>query len=124
MKKQIVCNNEPSAIGPYSQAIEAKGVLFVSGQLPLDPKTGEMAEGISSQTKQVLENVKAIVTEAGGSMGNVVKCTVFLKDMNDFAEMNEVYKGFFNDPAPARSTVEVARIPRDVKVEIEAIAVL
>ena len=124
MKKQIVCKGAPSAIGPYSQAIEANGLLFVSGQLPLDPESGEMAEGVSAQTKQVLENVKAIVTEAGGSMDNVVRCTVFLKDMNDFAEMNEVYKGFFNDPAPARVTVEVARIPKDVKVEIDAIAAL
>ena len=124
MKKQIVCKNAPAAIGPYSQAIAANGMLFVSGQLPIDPKTNEIVEGISAQTKQVLENVKAIVTEAGGSMDNVVKCTVFLKDMNEFAEMNEVYKDFFNEPSPARVTIEVARIPKDVKVEIEATAVL
>jgi len=124
MKKQIICNNAPAAAGPYSQAILANGMLFIAGQIPIDGKTGEMAEGISAQTRQVLENIKAIVTEAGGSMDNIVRCGVFLKDMDDFAEMNEVYKGFFNAPAPARTTVEVSRLPKDPLVEIDAIAIL
>ncbi|MCL1809623.1 MAG: RidA family protein [Clostridiales bacterium] len=124
MKKQIVCGGAPSAIGPYSQAILANGMLFVSGQMGLDVKTNEIPEDISSQTRQVLENVKAIIAEAGGGMDNVVKCSVFLKDMNEFAEMNSVYGEFFSEPYPARVTVEAARLPKDVKVEIEAIAVL
>ena len=124
MKKQIACGGAPSAIGPYSQAILANGMLFVSGQMGLDVKTNEIPEDISSQTRQVLENVKAIIAEAGGGMDNVVKCSVFLKDMNEFAEMNSVYGEFFSEPYPARVTVEAARLPKDVKVEIEAIAVL
>jgi len=124
MKKQITTNNAPAAIGPYSQGTLTNGILYVSGQLPLDVKTGEMAVGIAAQTKQILENIQAIVTEAGGTMDNVVRCGVFLQDMNDFAEMNEVYKTFFNDPAPARTTVEVSRLPKDVPIEIEAIAII
>jgi len=124
MKKQITCKDAPAAVGPYSQGILANGMLFISGQLPLDAKTGEMAEGISAQTRQILENIKSIVTEAGGSMDNIVRCGVFLKNMDDFAEMNEVYKEFFNAPAPARTTVEVSRLPKDPRIEIEAIAML
>jgi 2-iminobutanoate/2-iminopropanoate deaminase len=124
MKKQIICNDAPAAIGPYSQAIQANGMLFVSGQLPLDVKTGEIPENIAEQTKQCLENIKAIITEAGGSMDDVVKCCVYLKDMNNFTEMNGAYEEFFKVPAPARLTVEVARLPKDVQIEIDAIAAL
>jgi len=124
MKKQITCGGAPQAIGPYSQAILSNGMLFVSGQMGLDVKTNEIPEDVSAQTRQVLENIKAIVAEAGGSMENVVKCSVFLKDMSEFAEMNSVYGEFFSEPYPARVTVEAARLPKDVKVEIEAIAVL
>ena len=122
MKKQIICSNAPAALGPYSQGIEANGMLFVSGQTPIIPETGGVPDGIAAQTRQALQNVKAIVTEAGYSMDDVVKCSVFIKDMNEFAEMNAVYKEFFNEPCPARLTVEAARLPKDVKVEIEAIA--
>jgi len=124
MKKQIICKDAPAAIGPYSQAIAANGMLFVSGQLPVNVATGEVPESIAEQTKNCLENIKKIITEAGGSMDGVVKCCVYLKDMNKFAEMNGVYEGFFNVPAPARLTVEVARLPKDVGIEIDAIAVL
>jgi len=124
MKKQIVCKNAPAAIGPYSQAIAANGMLFVSGQLPIDPVTGDMNEDVKEQTRQALENVKAIVTEAGGSMDNIVKCSVYMSDLGDFGEMNEAYGKFFNDPAPARVTFEVARLPKDAQVEIEAIVML
>ena len=124
MKKQIICGDAPAAIGPYSQAIEANGMLFVSGQIPLNAKTGEIPETLAAQTKQCLENIKAIVTEAGGSMGDVVKCCVYMKDMNGFTEMNDVYEGFFKAPAPARLTAEVSRLPKDVKIEIDAIAAL
>jgi 2-iminobutanoate/2-iminopropanoate deaminase len=123
MKKQIICKNAPAAIGPYSQAIMANGMLFVSGQIPINPATGEIVDGISAQARQVLENITALVKEAGGTMDDVVRCTVFLKDMNDFAAMNDVYKDFFNALEPARVTVEVARLPKDAKVEIDAIAV-
>jgi len=124
MKNQTICKDAPSALGPYSQAIEINGMLFVSGQTPLIGDTGEIPEGIVAQTRQALESVKAIITKAGGNMDNIVKCSVFLKDMNEFAEMNGVYGEFFKEPYPARTTVEVARLPKDVKVEIDAIAVL
>jgi len=124
MKTQIVCKGAPAAIGPYSQAVSTDGLLFVSGQMGLDVKTGEIPSGIADQAKQVFENIKAIIAEAGGSMDDVVKCCVFLKDMNDFAAMNEVYGGYFKEPYPARTTVEAARLPKDVKVEIDAIAVI
>ena len=124
MKKQIICDNAPAAIGPYSQGIVANGFLFVSGQTPIIPATGGIPEGIAEQTKQAFLNIKAIVSEAGGSMEKIVKCSVFLKDMNDFAEMNAVYKEFFDVPYPARTTIEAARLPKDVKVEIEAIVAL
>jgi len=124
MKNQTICKDAPAAIGPYSQAIEANGMLFVSGQLPLNVKTGEIPENTAEQARYCLENIKAIVTEAGGNMDGIVKCSVFLKDMNDFTEMNGVYGEFFKEPYPARTTIEVARLPKDVKVEIDAIAVL
>ena len=125
MKKQIISTtNAPAAIGPYSQAVKAGNLLFVSGQIPLDPATGNLVEGdVTVQAKRVFENVKAILTEAGADFSNVVKTTVFLKDMNDFAAMNEVYATFFPSNPPARSAVEVARLPKDASIEIEAIAV-
>ena len=126
MKKQIISTtNAPAAIGPYSQAVKAGNLLFVSGQIPLDPATGEVVEGdIIVQTRRVLDNVKAILTEAGADFSNVVKTTVFLKDMNDFAAMNAVYASYYTENCPARSAVEVGRLPKDVLVEVETIAYL
>ncbi|MBK7598852.1 MAG: RidA family protein [Acidobacteria bacterium] len=113
----------PKAIGPYSQAIKAGGLVFTSGQIPLDPSTMQVVEGdIQKQTELVLNNLKAVLEAAGTSIDRVVKTTVFLADMNDFAAMNEVYASFFSSNKPARSTVQAARLPRDVSVEIEAIA--
>lgn len=122
MKEPIVTQNAPAAIGPYSQGIKANGMVFVSGQLPIDPATGNFPEGVKAQTEQSLKNCKAILEGAGLTLANVVKTTVFLKDMNDFAAMNEVYASHFADPFPARAAVEVARLPRDAMVEIEMIA--
>lgn len=122
-KKIISTQNAPAAIGPYSQGVEAGKMVFVSGQLPLDPKTGKFAgEDIRSQTKQSLTNVQNILKEAGLSMENIVKTTVLLKDMNSFVDMNEVYGTFFENDPPARAAFEVARLPKDALVEIEAIA--
>lgn len=124
MKKQISTAKAPAAIGPYSQAIEANGMVFVSGQLPVDPETGEFAEGgIKELTRQSLTNMKNILAEAGLGMENVVKTTVFLADMADFAAMNEVYASFFEGVAPARSAVAVKTLPKNALVEIECIAV-
>ena len=123
MKKVIFTEKAPAAIGPYSQAIEAGGTVYVSGQLPIDPATGAFAEGgIKELTRQSLTNMKAILEEAGTSMANVVKTTVFLADMNDFAAMNEVYAEFFAAPFPARSAVAVKTLPKGALVEIECIA--
>jgi len=124
-KSEIKTNNAPAAIGPYSQAIIANGLVFTAGQTGVIPTTRQMAEGsIKEQTRQTLTNVKAILEAAGTSLDNVVKTTVFLKDMNDFAAMNEVYAGFFPAPQPARSTVQVAKLPLDALVEVETIAVI
>lgn len=124
MKKQINTAAAPAAIGPYSQAIEANGIVFVSGQLPIDPATGAFAEGgIKELTRQSLTNMKAILAEAGLTMANVVKTTVFLADIADFAEMNEVYASFFEGVCPARSAVAVKTLPKEARVEIECIAV-
>jgi len=113
----------PKAIGPYSQAIKANGFIFASGQIPLDPRTQQLVEGdIARQTERVLENLKGIVEAAGSSLDRALKTTVFLADLKDFAAMNEVYGRYFPSSPPARSTVEVARLPRDVRVEIELIA--
>ena len=121
----IHTDNAPAAIGPYSQAIKAGNLLFVSGQVPFVPATGEIVEGdVKAQTAQSLKNLQAILKEAGADFSNVVKTTVFIKDMNEFAQVNEVYAEYFVDNKPARACVEVARLPRDVKVEIELIAVL
>lgn len=125
MKEIISTSNAPSAIGPYSQAVKAGNLLFISGQVPLDPATGEVVEGdITVQTRRVLDNVKAILAEAGADFSNVVKTTVFLKDMNDFVPMNRVYAQYYPENCPARSAVQVGRLPKDVSVEIETIAVL
>ena len=125
MKEIISTPNAPAAIGPYSQAIKAGNLLFISGQVPLEPATGEVVEGdITVQTHRVLDNVKAILAEAGADFSNVVKTTVFLKDMNDFVPMNRVYAEYYPENCPARSAVQVARLPKDVSVEIETIAVL
>jgi 2-iminobutanoate/2-iminopropanoate deaminase len=121
MKKAIATKNAPAAIGPYAQGIDTGSLVFTSGQVPINPESGLIPEGITAQTEQSLENVKAILEEAGLTMNNVVKATVFLKDMNQFADMNKVYESYFTD-YPARSAVEVARLPKDVLVEIEVIA--
>jgi len=124
LKKEIKTKKAPQAIGPYSQAIEVNGIIFASGQIPINPATGEIDQGsVAAQTSQVLSNLKAVFEAAGSSMDAVVKCTVFLQDMNDYTDMNEVYGKFFSSPYPARAAVQVARLPKDVKVEIEAIAV-
>jgi 2-iminobutanoate/2-iminopropanoate deaminase len=113
----------PQAIGPYSQAVKANGMIFCSGQIPLDPATMQVIEGdVSAQTERVLRNLQAVLEAAGSSLQRVVKTTVFLADMGDFAAMNEVYGAFFGNNRPARSTVQVARLPRDVRVEIEVVA--
>ena len=123
MKETIATSHGPKAIGPYSQAIKANGFVFVSGQCAFDPATGQPIEGDTArQTERVMENLKAIVEAAGSSLDRAVKLTVFLKDMNDFAAMNEVYARYFPKNPPARSTVEVARLPRDFRVEIDLIA--
>jgi len=125
MKDVVLTNRGPKPIGPYSQAIKSNGFLFVSGQVALDPTSGEFAGvNIQQQTERVLENLKAILEAGGVSLGHVVKTTVFLKDMNNFAAMNEVYARYFTAAPPARSTVEVARLPKDALVEIEVIAAL
>lgn len=122
--KAISTTKAPAAIGPYSQAIHANGMIFVSGQLPVDPSTGNFAEGdIKDLTRQSLSNIKAILEEAGSSMQKVVKTSVFLADMDDFAAMNEVYAQFFEQPFPARSAVAVKTLPKGARVEIECIAV-
>lgn len=123
MKKAICSQKAPGAIGPYSQAIEAGGMVFVSGQLPIDAVTGVMAQGAKEQTRQSLENVKHVLEEAGLTLNNVVKTTVFLEDMSLFAEMNEVYSTYFEAPFPARSAVAVKALPKGASVEIECIAV-
>ncbi|GGF93709.1 RidA family protein [Paenibacillus albidus] len=121
-KKQVATTKAPGAIGPYSQAITTGSWIYTSGQLGLDPETGVLAEGVQDQARQALNNLKAILEEAGASLDHIVKTTVFLKDMNDFVAVNEVYSSFFTEPYPARSAVEVARLPKDGLVEIEAVA--
>ena len=124
MKNIVNTNQAPAAIGPYSQAVAIDGLIITSGQLPINPATGAFPEGIAEQTRQSLTNVKAILAEAGVSMDQVIKTTVFLSDMNNFGAMNEVYATFFSEGNyPARSAVEVARLPKDALVEIEVIAV-
>ena len=124
MKKEVVSSElAPKAIGPYSQAIRANGFVFCSGQIPLDPQSAQMVTGgVEEQTRRVLENLKAVLESAGSSLENVVKTTVYLKDMNDFVRMNTVYATYFASNPPARATVEVARLPKDALVEIEVVA--
>lgn len=122
MKNPIATNNAPGAIGPYSQAIDAGPFLFISGQIPVDPATGAIAEGIKAQTAQSIKNIKAILAAAGLTIDNVVKTTVFLADMAMFGDMNEVYAEHFTAPFPARSAVAVRELPKQVLVEIEVIA--
>ena len=122
MKEILATSNAPAAIGPYSQGIRAGNMVFCSGQIPVNPATGLIPEGIQAQTRQAMENVLAVLAEAGATAENIVKTTVFLQDMNDFAAMNEVYATFFPGAAPARSAVQVARLPKDCPIEIEAIA--
>ncbi|WP_110520379.1 RidA family protein [Herpetosiphon llansteffanensis] len=123
MTREVISTpNAPAAIGPYSQAIAIDGLLFCSGQIPLDPATGQVVEGdVSVQTRQVMENIRALLTAAGTSLEKVVKTTIFLADMNDFATVNAIYGEYFPENPPARSTVQVARLPRDVQVEVEVI---
>jgi 2-iminobutanoate/2-iminopropanoate deaminase len=123
-KKVIQTNSAPQAIGPYSQAIQVGSMIFTSGQIPLN-KDGELIEGgIKEQTTQVIQNLQAVLDAAGCTLADVIKTTVFIKDMNEFAQLNETYEEFFGQSKPARSTVEVARLPKDVRVEIECIALL
>ncbi|WED23667.1 RidA family protein [Vibrio sp. JC009] len=122
MKQTINCENAPAAVGPFVHAKLVNGVLYTSGQLPIDPATGKMPESVEDQTRQSLANVEAIVKEAGLSKEDIFKTTVFVKDLNDFAVVNGIYGEFFGDNFPARSCVEVARLPLDAKVEIEVIA--
>jgi 2-iminobutanoate/2-iminopropanoate deaminase len=119
----ISTSNAPAAIGPYSQAVVSNGFAFLSGQIPLDPATGKLVEGdIAAQTARVLENLKAVLEACGSSLAQVVKTTVYLKDMTEFARMNEIYATYFPERPPARATVEAARLPRDVRVEIDCMA--
>ena len=124
MKEIVISDRAPAAIGPYSQAIKSSGLLFVSGQIPLDPAKGTMVEGgIATQTRQVLKNVKEIVEAAGFTLENVVKCSCFLKNMEDFTDFNEVYAEYFSETPPARECIEAARLPKDASIEISAICV-
>jgi 2-iminobutanoate/2-iminopropanoate deaminase len=125
MREAVSSSSAPKAIGPYSQAIKAGNLLFVSGQIPTDPATGNLIDGdIATQTHRVFKNIGEILKAAGTSFDAVVRSTVYLQDMNDFAKMNEVYGTYFSSPAPARATVQVARLPKDAKVEIDVIASL
>ena len=122
-KQTIASSGAPTAIGPYSPAVRAGQLLFVSGQVPLDPATGQMVDGgIAEQTRRVLDNVGALLTAGGRSFADVVRTTIFLADMNDFAAVNEIYGQYFSEPYPARATVQVARLPKDARVEIDVIA--
>lgn len=121
--KTVICTDKaPAAIGPYSQAIEVNGMVFTSGVIPVDPATGEIPEGSVAQAKQVMENMRNLLEAAGTSMEQVVKTTVFIKEMDDFGAINEVYAQYFPEPYPARSCVEVARLPKDVLLEMEVLA--
>jgi 2-iminobutanoate/2-iminopropanoate deaminase len=123
--ERVSTDKAPKAIGPYSQGIKANGFVFCSGQIPADPVSGELVTGsITEQTNRCLANLKAVIEAAGSSMSRVAKVTVFLRDMNDFGEMNAEYKNWFADPPPARAAVQVARLPKDVGIEIEAVALL
>ena len=125
MRQAVSTPSAPAAIGPYSQAIRAGSLLFVSGQIPIDPATGNMVDGdVGAQTHRVLQNIREILTAAGATLDEVVRTTVYLADMNDFGAMNAVYGTYFSSPAPARATVQAARLPKDARVEIDVIASL
>lgn len=124
MRKLVTTPHAPQAVGPYAQGMVAGGFVFCSGQLPLQPETGALPQAVEDQVRQSLDNLMAVLVAAGASASSILKTTVFLKDMNDFATMNAIYAGYFPSGAPARTTVEVARLPRDAKVEIEAIALV
>lgn len=125
VREAVSAPNGPRAIGPYSPAIRAGNLLFLSGQIPVDPASGAVESGdVRAQTRRVMENISDLLKAGGASFSHVVRCTVFLADMNDFAAMNEIYGGYVGQPAPARSTVQVARLPKDVKLEIDVIAVV
>ena len=125
MRRAVSSDGAPEAIGPYSQAVQAGDFLFLSGQIPLDPVTGQMAGAdVRAQAHQVMHNLDAVLRAAGASLARVVRTTIYLADMGDFAAVNEVYGGYFEEPAPARATVQVARLPRDARVEIDAVAYL
>lgn len=125
MRRAIVTDRAPAAIGPYSQAVAAGQLLFVSGQIPLDPSTGELVDGsIGDQTHRVMRNIGEILSTAGASFDDVMRTTIFLADMNDFAAINDVYGSYFAPPAPARATFQVAKLPKNARVEIDAIALL
>jgi 2-iminobutanoate/2-iminopropanoate deaminase len=125
VRQAVSTDSAPKAIGPYSQAIRAGSLIFVSGQVPIDPASGQIVEGdIAAQTHRVFCNISEILKAGGASLDDVVRTTVFLADMNDFAAMNEVYAGYFTAPAPARATVQVSRLPKDARIEIDVIAVL
>jgi len=125
MRQAVSSPNAPAAIGPYSQAIQAGNLLFLSGQIPLDPATGQLVPGgIEAQTRQVFTNIGAILAAAGASFDHVVTATVYVADMNDFAKVNEIYATYFSSPAPARATVQVARLPKDSLVEIQVVAAI
>lgn len=122
MKKVISTDKAPAAIGPYSQAIEVNGMVYTSGVIPVDPATGNIAGGVEAQAEQAFKNLCNLVEESGSKVENIIKTTVFIKEMNDFGTINEIYKKYFKEPFPARSCVEVARLPKDVLLEVEAIA--
>ena len=125
MNEVVSTENAPGAIGPYSQAIKANGMVYCSGQIPIDPATGQfVSDDVAAQTEQVFKNLEAVLAAAGTGLGKVVKTTVFLADMDDFAAMNDVYSRFFSDNKPARATVQAARLPRDARVEIDCIATI
>jgi 2-iminobutanoate/2-iminopropanoate deaminase len=125
VRQAVSTASAPRAIGPYSQAVRAGALLFVSGQVPLDPATGQLVEGdIAAQTRRVLQNIGEILKSGGASFDHVVRTTVFLADMNDFAAMNDVYATYFSSPAPARATVQVSRLPKDARIEIDVIAAI
>jgi 2-iminobutanoate/2-iminopropanoate deaminase len=125
MKKAIQISGAPAPIGPYSQAILKSGTLYVSGQIPLNPKTNELVQdSIENATNQVMQNINALITEAGMTMDNIVKCSIFLKDLNNFSKVNEIYSQYFRSLPPARETVQVSKLPLDVAIEISCIAVL
>lgn len=122
--KSVLSANAPKAVGPYSQAVVANGFVFCAGQIGLDPQRGDLIDGVENQTHQVIKNLQAVLEAAGSSLENIVKTTIFIQDMNDYTKINEIYGSYFEEHKPARATVEVARLPKDALVEIDAIAIV